>query len=228
MEIDETTARAMNWTERQLVVQANASIAPLLAKVDDLQRFAAVFKVEVDDDEAIGHEALGEAKALIRQFDEVRKEVVADTTRAIAEVNQRFREAVAPLQVVRERFESALAAHHAKRIAAERAERQREQAQREQAQREQAQAIAASAQPAAALTVAAPAVAAPEPVKVATTAVAGSYKATFTAKIVDPSKVPDVYWRPDLALVQRAVDEGARAIPGVEIVESVQVKNRRK
>jgi hypothetical protein len=222
MEIDETTTTTTT-IERPLVIRANASLAPLLAKVDDLQRFAAVFAVEGDDDEAIGHEALGEAKALIRQFDDVRKEVVADTTKAIAEVNARFREAVAPLRVVRERFEEALAAHHAKRVAAERAARQREQAQREQAQREQAQAIAASAQPAAALTVAAPA-----PVKVATTAVAGSYKAIFTAQIVDPSAVPDVYWRPDLALVQRAVDEGARSIPGVEIVESVQVNNRRK
>ncbi|MBM5812991.1 MAG: hypothetical protein FJ191_13685 [Gammaproteobacteria bacterium] len=56
----------------------------------------------------------------------------------------------------------------------------------------------------------------------------GGYAVKLVVRIVDPAKVPDVYWRPDLELVQRAVDQGARDIPGVVIDEQVQVSNRRR
>lgn len=64
------------------------------------------------------------------------------------------------------------------------------------------------------------------PVKVG--AATGGYKSKWTATITDPGKVPDVYWRPDLELVQRAVDQGARDIPGCQITEQLVVSNRRR
>ena len=64
------------------------------------------------------------------------------------------------------------------------------------------------------------------PVKGATST--GGYSSVWLATITDPGKVPDIYWAPDLAMVQRAVDNGARQIPGVEIVEQLVVSNRRK
>ena len=64
------------------------------------------------------------------------------------------------------------------------------------------------------------------PVKGATAS--GGYKSKWTVTIVDPSKVPDIYWQPDLQLVQRAVDSGARMIPGCEIKEQLVVSNRRR
>jgi hypothetical protein len=64
------------------------------------------------------------------------------------------------------------------------------------------------------------------PVKVG--AATGGYKSKWTATITDPAKVPDVYWRPDLELVQKAVDQGARAILGCEITEVLVVSNRRR
>lgn len=56
----------------------------------------------------------------------------------------------------------------------------------------------------------------------------GGYKSKWTVTITDPSKVPDVYWRPDLALVQKAVDQGARTILGCEIIEVSVMSNRRR
>ena len=56
----------------------------------------------------------------------------------------------------------------------------------------------------------------------------GGYKTRWVATIVDPAKVPDLYWRPDLEAVQRAVDQGAREIPGCAVVEEVVVANRRR
>lgn len=64
------------------------------------------------------------------------------------------------------------------------------------------------------------------PVK--TTGATGGYSVKLVARIVDPAKVPDTYWRPDLELVQRAVDQGARDIAGVVVDEVVQVANRRR
>lgn len=66
------------------------------------------------------------------------------------------------------------------------------------------------------------------PIEVTATGAKGGYVTVRTARIVDPAKVPDVFWRPSLELIQMAVDEGARSIPGVEIDETVKVSNRRK
>ena len=64
------------------------------------------------------------------------------------------------------------------------------------------------------------------PVK--TLGASGGYTVKRVARIVDPAKVPDTFWRPDLDLVQKAVDQGAREIAGVVIDEVVQVANRRR
>ena len=64
------------------------------------------------------------------------------------------------------------------------------------------------------------------PVKVS--GASGGYKLTLVARIVDPAKVPDIYWAPSLEAVQRAVEQGAREIAGVVIDEIVGVQNRRR
>ena len=56
----------------------------------------------------------------------------------------------------------------------------------------------------------------------------GGYKSRWTVRITNPTAVPDIYWRPDLDLLQKAVDEGARSIAGCEVVEELLVTNRRK
>lgn len=53
-------------------------------------------------------------------------------------------------------------------------------------------------------------------------------KVCYTAVLRDESLVPNEYWVVDMGAVQRAVDAGARDIPGIEVLESVNPTVRRK
>lgn len=234
----------------QIVKQtADAAVMAKVAEVEQFSAFGKVYSCKSAEDEAAGHEALGAIKQVLASAEAERKSIVEPIKQVTSQVDTMFRERIArPLEVVKAQVEMALRTYAAEQIrlkrAAEEAERQRlaaAKAEQERLEREAAEAAAAGdAEVAADLSqqqvqqqaevqkAATAVVMVARPTVVATGNATGSYKTRRVATIVDPAKVPDVYWRPDLALVQRAVDEGAVEIAGVEIREEVLVSNRRK
>lgn len=233
------------------LVKQNAGevVKAKVAEVKQFAQFGAVYVCTNEDDEAAGHEALGAVKALLNSADLERKKIVEPIKKVTSEVDAMFRDQIAlPLGIVKASVERQLATY-----AAEQMRKSREAAAAEKRKADAAQAEvrrlareAEEAEKAGDTAVAADLVQQQEqateqvqqartavvevsrPVVVATGNAVGGYKTKWTATITDPAKVPDVYWRPDLAMVQRAVDEGARDIPGVQITEEVSVSNRRK
>jgi hypothetical protein len=234
----------------ELVKQSAGDVVKAkVAEVAQFAQFGAVYVCKSEDDEAAGHEALGAVKSLLSAADLERKKIVEPIKKVTTEVDAMFRDQIAlPLGVVKAKVERELAGY-----AAEQMRKSREKALAEQRKADAAQAEvrrlereAEEAARAGDTEVAADLVQQQEakveqvqqartavvevsrPVVVATGNAVGGYKTKWVATITDPAKVPDVYWRPDLAMVQRAVDEGAREIAGVQISEEVTVSNRRK
>lgn len=220
-----------------------------VAEVKQFAMFGKAYTCTSAEDEAAGHEALGAVKQVLANAELARKSIVEPIKKVTSEVDAMFREQIVrPLEVVKAHVESELRSYAAEQIrvkreaeAEERRKLEQARAEQERLEREAAQAAAAGDDDVAAdllqqqveqaeqVRVAQSAVVmVSRPAPVAVSNAVGSYKTRWVATIVDPSKVPDVYWRPDLALVQRAVDEGAREIPGVQIAEEVLVGNRRK
>ena len=215
------------------------------AEVKQFEQFAAVYTCSGDEDEAAGHEALGAVKSLLNAADLERKKLVEPLKKVTSEVDAMFRDQITrPLETVKARVENSLRIYAAEQLRKQREKEAEERRKLDQAQAEQRriEREAAEAERAGAaveetklaqahekvVQAATAVVEVSRPVVVATGNAVGGYKTKWTATITDPSKVPDVYWRPDLALIQRAVDDGAREIPGVQITEEVMVANRRK
>jgi len=227
----------------ELLVMAGQKAEALLPRVAAASEWAAGYTCADDDDENLGHEGLGRLKKLQADADAQRKAVVEPIKQVTGKVDALFREKVAkPCDEAKARVEQHLARYASEKLRKKReaeAEAQRKlEAERKKAAELAAAAQAGSAQAAqqleqqearvheAVVEAAEAAEQGPGPVKAGTST--GGYKTKWTATITDPSRVPDVYWRPDLALVQHAVDQGAREIPGVAIVEEVVVSNRRR
>lgn len=239
-----------------LVARAAATLEQHVFKVAGYAAFARVYQCASEEDEAVGHAALAEMKLVGAEVDGERKALVEPIKAATSEVDRLFREGVAkPLQEMQDTIKQKLSifaaerlriqreaeAAERKRIAEARAEQQRlideaaaaarlaqsgddfERAVQTQdneealrvAQEAEVQATRALAQQQA-------------PVAVQVGNAKGSYKTKLVVSIHDPSLVPDIYWRPSIEAVQSAVDQGARDIPGVTIVEEVVVSNRRR
>lgn len=227
----------------ELLVLAGQKAEALLPRVTAATEWAASYTCADDEDEGLGHEGLGRIKKLQADADAQRKAVVEPIKQVTGKVDALFREQVAkPCDEAKVRVEQQLARYASDKLRKKReaeAEAQRKlEAERKKAAELAAQAQAGNAQAAqqleqqeakvheAVVQVVEAAEQGPGPVKAGTST--GGYKTKWTATITDPSKVPDVYWRPDLELVQKAVDQGAREIPGVAIVEEVVVSNRRR
>jgi len=220
-----------------LLVDAAKRAGKLAERVANAGRWAAEYSCGDDEAEGDGHEALGQVKKLAADADAERKAVVEPIKAISSKIDQLFREQVSkPAEAARSAIERELA-----RYAADKLRRQREaeaEARRKLEAERQRMAEAAAAGNDAATVAAqgavveavAEVVAAGElgPSTVKAGSATGGYKTRWTARIVDPSKVPDVYWRPSLDLVQQAVEQGARAIPGCEVTEEVIVANRRR
>lgn len=228
---------------------AGAVVKATAAQVEQFAQFGAVYVCKSEDDEAAGHEALGAVKSLLNAADAERKRFVEPIKRITTEIDGMFRDQITrPLETVKGQVERQLqtfaAAQLRKKREAEDAERKRLEVAQAEARRlgQEAEEAARAGDTEVAADLAQQQVVAVEQVQQARTAVVevsrpvvvatgnavGGYKTKWVATITDPAKVPDVYWRPDLAMVQRAVDEGAREIAGVQISEEVTVSNRRK
>jgi phage gp36-like protein len=235
--------------EIQLASDAGAVVKAKVAEVKQFETFGRIYTCESEEDEAAGHEALGAVKSLLNAADLERKKIVEPIKKVTTEVDAMFRDQITrPLEVVKSRVEGHLrdyaTAQLRKKREAEDAERKRLaklQDEQDQLTREaEAAAAAGDTEVAADLVQQQEAkveqvqqartavVEVSRPVVVATSNATGGYKTRLVATITDPARVPDLYWRPDLTMIQLAVDQGAREIPGVQISEEVSVSNRRK
>lgn len=191
----------------ELRATVEGKLATYGARKLQLQRQAeAEARRKLEAERAQAEAEAAEARRKQAEAEAAAKQAQAELERAELEA-RRAGDAEAVAKAEQARAEQALAA--------ERARQQAEQAEQQRLARvheAQAELVAATSDAG--------------PVK--TGAATGGYKTKWTATITDPGKVPDVYWRPDLELVQRAVDQGAREIPGCQITEQVVVSNRRK
>lgn len=226
-------------TGQDLLVDATNRAATFTARVQAAAQWADAFVVESDDDEADGHEALGRVKKLTAEADAARKAVVEPIKSITTKIDALFRDQIAkPSAQAMATIEGQLNRYAAGKLRKQREVEAEARKRLEAAQAEARRVQQASGQPAEAVDAAVAAVndayveivAAVEvgPQAVKTAAASGGYKTRWVARISDPARVPDVFWRPDLELVQRAVDQGAREIAGCEITEEVIVSNRRK
>ena len=231
--------------QTSIVVKAKGAIEVQDATVAQWEMFGDVYVCADASDEAVGHDAIADIAALRKQLDAMRLELVTEPKRALAEVDAAFRAPDRRLEVVAGNLRQALGAFAAARAEAQRkveAERRRveqeqrdaehkafreQRARREQDELEGAQTVPVADEPK--LPPAAPVeVIVHQQQRVVGAASTGGYKVKRTARIVDQTQVPDIYWRPSLGLIQQAVDDGAQQIAGVEIVAEHIPTTRRK
>jgi DNA polymerase III epsilon subunit-like protein len=218
-----------------LETQAAVVVKAASERVAKANEWALAYACDDDDDEVLGHEGIARIKTIKSEADKGRKAIVEDMDKTKRSIDKAFREAVAqPLDAAIARVEAAI-----KPYAMEKIRRKREAEDLAAAALREAEALAsAQAAETGAVTVEAQAAlfdavaevveaqAPVAPVRSATST--AGYAVRRVASIVAPGQVPREYWRPDLALVQAAVDAGARQIAGVEIREEIEVKNRRR
>lgn len=221
----------------ELLTEAAKRAGALTTRVSAAAGWAAEYSCQSDDDEADGHDAIGQIKKLSAEAEAERKALVEPIKAISTKIDALYREQVTkPADAARLGIERELAQYAGEKLRKQR-EAEAEARRKLEAERERLAAAkqagdstkADVAQEAVHVAIA-EVVAAAEvgPAAVKTGSATGAYKTRWTARIVDPSKVPDVYWRPSLELVQQAVEQGARAIPGCEVTEEVIVANRRR
>lgn len=205
----------------EVIDHASQLVQPFATRAANAVCFAQQYVCEDEQSEHAGHQAVGLIKSISADSEKSRKALVEPIGRIKREVDSMFREQIStPLKQARADIEKQLAAHAAKRLAAQ---RQLEQRARERLD------MARQAKTAIEPEVIKQLVQASTPAQsVNAPAAIGNYKTRWVVKIIDPGKVPDLYWRPSLPMIEKAVADGARNIAGCEITEEVVVSNRRR
>lgn len=206
-------------------------ISKLLGKKVELTEMVDRAQVTNDDEEGRANDLLKIIKSAIKVADEERTGAGEWFRNKVNEINAKYKdEVIAPLTAAKDKLEKLIKPYALKKI---QIQRENERIARENLEREALEKASKAATPEAQNQIIETAVKASERVSAPTT-VRGSYGSVTSSRIVykfeveDLSQVPREYLVLDESKVRKAIngDKRVESIPGIKIVEDVQLTSR--
>jgi len=201
------------------VEAAKEQLKPYKAKIDEMVEMAKAHEVADDESDKQAVAMAGEAKKLFNRIEGLRKDIVEDPNQFVRSVNNLAKEYNKPLKEIENDLKRK-SGHYKYKKEQERREQERK-AQEEAAKLQAKLDKEAKKKKIEPVVVPVPVMPKQDSVTRAETGASSHIRKQWKGEIVEPEKVPREYCVPSQQLINQAVKQGIREIPGVKIWEDI-------
>lgn len=194
-------------------------LEPYKAEIDKMVDLARAHEVADDDADKQAVAMAGEAKKLHNRIEGLRKDIVADPNQFVRAVNNLAKEYNKPLKEIENDLKRK-SGHYKYQKEQERREQERK-AQEEAAKLQAKLVKEAKKKKTEPVIVPIPVMPKQDTVTRAETGASSHIRKQWKGEIEEPEKVPREYCQPSQQLINQAVKQGIREIPGVKIFEDI-------